>query len=256
VKTKKFRLNPKITKIYLVSVGKTALDLLDLTLLTKSIVMKAIKLFTTALLIGATSVAFAQKTKITKGDFSELKGQKEVNLEFDYAQAQARGGAPFANWKAQSEQDWLQQIVDKKNEKEAGTGDDWKKRWEAAKDGPFPSNFETKMAEMWKGTLVKRGLSDAKYTIRIKITYMDPGFSIGVSASDAYLSAIIEVVEGDNVTSSLTMDQIKGASAAKFIPGGAIAAAVDGATFERRLGESYEKMAKSLYAKVLKKALK
>ena len=72
---------------------------------------------------------------------------------------------------------------------------------------------------------------------------MDPGYSMGTSATDAYLSAIIEVKETgtDNVTSSLTMDQIKGASAAKFIPGGAIAAAVDGATFEKRLGESYEK---------------
>ena len=220
--------------------------------------MKTIKFLTAALLISATTVAFAQKTKITSGDFKELKGQTEVNVEFDYSQAQARGGAPFAKWKAQPEQDWLQQIVDKKNEKEVGIGDDWRKRWEAAKPGAFEPNFETKIAEMWKGANVKRGLSGAKYTIKIKVTYMDPGFSIGVSTSDALLSAIIEVVEtgSGNVTSSLTMDNIKGASAAKFIPGGAIAAAVDGATFERRLGESFEKMGKSLYAKVLKKAFK
>ncbi len=52
------------------------------------------------------------------------------------------------------------------------------------------------------------------------------------------------------------MDQIKGASAAKSIPGMAIVAAIDGMTFEKRLGESFEKMAKSFYAKVLKKAFK
>jgi hypothetical protein len=52
------------------------------------------------------------------------------------------------------------------------------------------------------------------------------------------------------------MDQIKGASAAKSIPGMAVVAAIEGMTFEKRLGESFEKMAKSLYAKVLKKAFK
>ncbi len=220
--------------------------------------MKTIKLFALAVLVSAATNVLAQKTKITKGDFKELKGQTEVNVVWDYSEAQARGGSPFAKWKALPEAEWLQKIVDKKNEKEAGTGNDWKKRWEAAKPGNFESSFETKMADEWKGTTVKRGLKSAKYTLRIKVTYMDPGFSMGVSASDAYLSGIIEVVETgtDNVTSSLTMDQIKGASAAKSVPGMGVVAAIEGMTFEKRLGESFEKMAKSLYRKVLKKAFK
>jgi hypothetical protein len=220
--------------------------------------MKTIKVFATLALIAATTVAFAQKTKVTKGDFTELKGQTEVNVVWDYSEAQVRGGSPFANWKALPEAEWLQKIIDKKNEKEAGTGDDWKKKWEAAKPGSFEPSFETKMADMWQGATVKRGLDNAKYTIRIKVTYMDPGYSVGVSASDAWLSGIIEVVETgtDNVSSSLTMDMIKGASAAKSIPGMAVVAAIEGMTFEKRLGESFEKMAKSLYAKVLKKAFK
>lgn len=222
--------------------------------------MKTVKLLSTAVLIAATSVAFAQKTKVKKGDFTELKGQDKVNVTWDYSEAEARGGGPFAKWKAQPESEWLQKIVDKKNEKEAGKGDDWKKRWEDAKTGPFAGNFETKMAEMWEGALVKRGLDDAKYTLNIKVTYLDPGYSTGTGATDAFLSAIIEVKETgtDNVTSYLTMEQIKGASAAKYIPGvgGAIAGGIEGATFEKRLGESYEKMAKSLYKKVLRKAFK
>ena len=220
--------------------------------------MKTIKLIALAVLVSASSSVLAQKTKITKGDFKELKGQTEVNVVWDYSEAQVRGGSPFAKWKALPEAEWLQKIVDKKNEKEAGTGDDWNKKWEAAKPGSFEPSFEVKMADMWKGATVKRGLDNAKYTIRIKVTYMDPGYSVGVSASDAWLSGIIEVVETgtDNVISSLTMDQIKGASAAKSIPGMAIVAAIEGMTFEKRLGESFEKMAKSFYAKVLKKAFK
>jgi hypothetical protein len=220
--------------------------------------MKTMKSVVLMALIAASSSVFAQKIKVTKGTFSELKGQTEVNVVWDYSQAQARGGAPFANWKAQPESAWLKQIVDKKNEKEAGTGDDFNKRWQAAKPGPFETNFEIKVAELWTGVTCKRGLTNAKYTIRIKVTYIDPGFSMGVSASDAWLSGIIEVVETgtDNVSSSLTMDMIKGASAANNIPGMAVVAAIDGLTFEKRLGESFEKMGKSLYLKVLKKALK
>ena len=221
--------------------------------------MQPIKLFVLAVLVSAASNVVAQKTKITSGTFSELKGQTEVNVVWDYSEAQVRGGSPFAKWKALPEAKWLQKIVDKKNEKEAGTGDDWNKKWEAAKPGSFEPSFEIKMAEMWKGATVKRGLENAKYTIRVKVTYMDPGYSVGVSVSDAWLSGIIEVVETgtNNVSSSLTMDQIKGASATKGMGGAfAVVSAIDGATFEKRLGESFEKMAKSFYAKVLKKAFK
>ena len=153
--------------------------------------MKTIKLIALVVLVSASSSVLAQKTKVTKGDFKELKGQTEVNVVWDYSEAQVRGGSPFAKWKALPEAEWLQKIVDKKNEKEAGTGDDWNKKWEAAKPGSFEPSFEVKMADMWKGATVKRGLDNAKYTIRIKVTYMDPGYSVGVSASDAWLSGII-----------------------------------------------------------------
>ena len=222
--------------------------------------MKTIKLVTVAVLVCATTVAFGQKTKITSGTFSELKDQKEVNIVFDYSALECVGGAPFSK-KAKPEAEWLDEMRTKKNEKEAGTGDDWVKRWNTAKTEAFEPNFEIKIAEEWKDAVVKRGLDNAKYTLVVRVLYTDPGYSIpGVSSADAWLSAGIDVVEtgSDNVISSLTMERIPGASAGKYIPGigGAIAGAVDSATFEKRLGESYEKMAKSFYKKVLKKAFK
>jgi len=42
--------------------------------------MKTIKLFAVAALVAVASNSFAQKTKITKGTSSELKGQTEVNV--------------------------------------------------------------------------------------------------------------------------------------------------------------------------------
>jgi len=115
------------------------------------------------------------------------------------------------------------------------------------------------MSQEWEGTTVKRGLDNAKYTIVIKVLYTDPGYSIGVSSADAFLNAGIAVVEteSDKELSSLTMTGIKGAAPGKGIPGvGGMMSAMGSLTFEQRLGESYEKMAKSFYRKVLKKAFK
>lgn len=221
--------------------------------------MKTIKLLALAASVAISGSVFAQKIKITQGTFAELKGQTEVNVVFDYSELTCAGGAPFASTKPKPEAEWLGAIVLKKNEKEAGTGDDFKKRWEAAKPGPFESSFEVKLAEDWTGVTCKRGLNNAKYTFVVKLRYADPGFSMGVSTADAWLSATIELVETGTktVSSSLTMDQIKGAQAGSNAPGGfGMIAAVGGLTFEKRLGESFEKMGKSLYGKVLKKALK
>lgn len=220
--------------------------------------MKTLKLITLALGIILSGSAFAQKTKITKGDFTELKGQTEVNVEFDYTDLECVGGAPFSK-KAKPEADWIAEMKGKKNDKEAGTGDAWEKRWQAAKTGAFEPNFEIKMSEEWKGTTVKRGADNAKYTVIVHVLYTDPGFSIGISSSDAWLNVAMDVVEtgSDKVISSLTMDKIKGAAPGKGIPGaGGMISAMGSLTFEQRLGESYEKAAKSFYRKVLKKAFK
>lgn len=217
--------------------------------------MKTIRLIAILTLAVCTTSVFAQKTKITTGNFAELKGQTEVNLTFDYSDLECVGGAPFSK-KKKPEAEWLEEMREKKNNKEAGTGDDWVKRWNTAKRASFEPNFEVKMSEMWKGTTVKRGLDNAPYTMVIKVLYTDPGYSIGVSSSDAWVNAEISVKENTsgNTTSSLSMTNIKGASATKNIPG--MPVDIGGMTFEKRLGESYEKMAKSLYKKVLKKAFK
>ena len=217
--------------------------------------MKTIKLFAVAVLVAAAGNVLAQKTKITSGTFAELKGQKEVNVVFDYSDLECVGGAPFSK-KKKPEAEWIAEMKNKKNEKEAGAGDDWEKRWQTAKTASFEPNFETKISQEWKGTMCKRGLDNAKYTLVIKVLYTDPGFSIGISSSDAWLNTEISVVEtgSDKAISSLTMTGIKGASATKSIPG--MPVDIGGMTFEKRLGESYEKMAKSLYRKVFKKAFK
>ena len=77
--------------------------------------MKTIKLFALAVLVSAAGNVLAQKTKITSGTFAELKGQKEVNVVFDYSALECVGGAPFSK-KAKPEAEWIAEMKNKKNE--------------------------------------------------------------------------------------------------------------------------------------------
>jgi len=72
-----------------------------------------------------------------------LKGQSEVNLVFDYTGLECVGGAPFSK-KKKPEAEWIKEMKDKKNEKEAGTGDDWVKRWETAKTALLSQTSKSK----------------------------------------------------------------------------------------------------------------
>ena len=57
--------------------------------------MKRISYLKVMLLIAVSGSTYAQKTKITKGDFSELKDHNEVNVVFKYDKLECVGGAPF-----------------------------------------------------------------------------------------------------------------------------------------------------------------
>lgn len=62
----------------------------------------------------------AQKMKV-KGDMSSLKDVSKIDLEFTYDN--------MSVGKYDSEDEYLQERVEKKNEKEPGTGNEWREAW-------------------------------------------------------------------------------------------------------------------------------
>lgn len=204
----------------------------------------------TVLALGSVLSASAQKTKLEEGDFSALKGQTEVNVVFDYSDIKV-------GRKMKPEAEYLAEKVAEMNQKEPGEGDKYKQRWIAARTTHYAPNFETLIAKTLPGVSVKTTNSTAKYTLLIVTTYTEPGFSMGVSSSDAVVNAEIRLVETgvkDKVLGRLSMNGILGKSATKSMPGMPID--TGGLTFEKRVGEAYEKMGKSLGSWLSKNAMK
>lgn len=153
--------------------------------------MKTIKLGLFTLLVGITSVVTAQKITILDGSLNSLKGQKIINVEYDWTNSKV---GKFAN-----EQEYIDKKTKEYNEKEAGKGTKWAESWKGDKTGRFEPEFE-KLFNKYTG---KTGLylgneKTGKYTAIVKTTFIEPGFNIYVTKKPASVDLTIKIVETDN----------------------------------------------------------
>jgi hypothetical protein len=166
-------------------------------------------------LLGILAIAFvlplagnAQKLKLTKGSLAPLKGQKEVLLEFDYSS--------FAVGKFKNEADYKAKKIEEYNKKEAGRGDKWSESWETDKTSRFPEKFVTLYNKFSKGFKVSEGASGAKYKMVVGLTFLEPGFNVGVSSKPASANFVIryyEVANPETVVAEVTVIGAPGSTA-------------------------------------------
>ncbi len=129
----------------------------------------------------------AQKLKFDKGDFKELKGQKEVNVSFEY---------DMSVGKFDKEADYVAEKVAEKNEDERGTGDAWKEKWITdRKDKYEPKFFELFNIGLEKNKFEGYTNDNAKYTFVIRTTHLEPGWNVGVMRRSAHINVEIELIE-------------------------------------------------------------
>ena len=141
--------------------------------------MKIKSLIISSLLLVSATVTFGQKIAVKSGNLNFLKGQKKINIEYDYSN--------MGVGKFEKEEDYIKEKVAKLNEKEAGTGDKWRENWVADRQ----SRFEPKFEELFNKSLAKNNLAggdfdDAEYTLILKTTFTEPGFNVGVARKNAY----------------------------------------------------------------------
>jgi hypothetical protein len=188
-------------------------------------------------LLFSTQDLTAQKVKVENGKFDALKGQSKVNVSYSY---ENMGVGKF-----EKEEDYLNEKVTEKNEDEAGTGDEWKRKWMDDRESRFEPKFEELMNEYLKeeGVMVGR-YPDAKYTLVIHTTFTEPGFNVGVMRRPAYINANIHLVETANMKQDIAMAKVE------KVPG----RDAMGFDFDTgyRLQESYAKLGKT-FAKYLTK---
>jgi hypothetical protein len=181
--------------------------------------MKTIKfgLFALAAVCLSASVN-AQRLKITDGDLDALKNETKINMAFTYDN--------LSVGKYKDESDYVAKKTDEYNKKESGRGDRWAKEWVADRKNRFEPQF-IELFEKYSDMKVSGSANDAKYTLLLKTTTMEPGFNVGVMRRNAEIDGEIWIMEAasQKVICKIKMDNAKGRDfwGADFDTGGRIA---------------------------------
>ena len=186
-------------------------------------------------------IAFGQKTDMYMGSMDALKGQAKVNLAYDYSDMSV---GDF-----DKEADYVKEKTADRNKDEAGSGDEWARKWVEDRKNRFEPKFEELFNAYLEGSGLKGGdYPDAAYTLVVKTTHTEPGWNVGVMRRPANINADIWLVEtGKN-------DKALGKFSLTKVPG----RDVWGYDFDTgsRLEEAYAKTGKEMAQYLVKKVLK
>lgn len=186
-----------------------------------------------------TTLGYSQKVKVTQGDFKNLKGITEYNLVFDYSNLSIP--------KYKSEEEFLEDKMNKRDEKEEGKGENFKESWFNDRPARYEPKFIESFNKRFDGDVkVDRGLDDAEYTMKVHTTMLYAGYNVGVMRQNSKLEATISVyktADPSQVIFSADYTKVEGS--------GAMGYDYDSGY---RISEAYAKLAKSLASDINKKA--
>lgn len=184
--------------------------------------------------------SIAQDMDVKKGDFKFLKGEKELNVEFNYSDLK------LMKDNLTNEQ-YVEERVKDLNEKSKGNGNAWKKKWEASPQMIWNPKFMELLNKVYgneKNVTVEEGLTSAKYTLIVDVVWIYPGWDVAMMKKPAKVSTVLRFVETANKSNVLLEIQSDEAPGDQW-----------GNNFsnESRIGEGFAKTAKSLGKMMLKK---
>jgi hypothetical protein len=183
---------------------------------------------------------FAQKSKVEEGDWKNLKGIANYNLVFDYSDLEIP--------KYKSEEAFLKDKMDKREDKKKGDGERFKKSWFADRENRYEPKFIESFNKRWKNNEVQvdKDLTDAEYTMKIHTTFMYAGYNVGVMRQNSKIDARLTVYKNDNPSAILF--QVK---YTKAEGNGAFGNDYDSGY---RISEAYAKLAKTFASNLSKKS--
>jgi hypothetical protein len=179
------------------------------------------------------------KVMLESGDAKEFKTHPVINLKVTYDDLKV---GDF-----NSEAQYTKKKVKDLNSKESGKGDTWLMKWENAKENVWPERFElmyNKVLEKKANLKCDRNSTENEYTLMVNVTFIEPGFNVGVASKPAAASFEFNLVKTSNPSESLAKLYVNN------VPG----AQAMGYDFDSdtRVGESFAKGAKMLAAYILK----
>ena len=171
--------------------------------------MKKLTLLSIALLV-STMFASAQKVTIESGSMPSLAGEKALKLVYDYSEMEMG--------KYGSEADYTKKKVADLNAKTPGRGDKWLEGWNGNKENRYHPKFETLINKVIakSGCEASQTAKEGKYTLRVKIITLFPGWNIGISKAPAYCTYRFELMEnGSNgkIVCTMMLKNVAGSQA-------------------------------------------
>ncbi|MGB1307308.1 MAG: hypothetical protein ACPG6B_00255 [Oceanihabitans sp.] len=197
------------------------------------------KLVSITFLLFFTTIMVGQKAKVLEGDWKSLKGNATYNLVFDYSDLEIP--------KYKNEEEFLKDKMKKRDDKNPGTGEKFKKSWFADRENRYEPKFIESFNKRWKNDEVQVGknLESAEYTIKVHTTFMYAGYNVGVVRKNSKIDAVISVYkngEPNNVIFKVKYTKAEG--------NGAFGNDYDSGY---RISEAYAKLAKTFAAHLKKK---
>ena len=141
-----------------------------------------------------TSSAQSQVFKTASGSLESISGVERYNVIFEYAE-------DLEVPKYRSEEIFLEEHSKKKNTKEFGSGEVFKNLWFSNREKLFEPKFiqEFNFFNLKeKQVTLAKNVSDAKYTIVIRTSLIDPGNSNFFFKKDARIEVTIRVYKSDS----------------------------------------------------------
>ena len=194
------------------------------------------------LFLCVTLAVTAQDFQEERGNLSFLKDQKVVNVEFKYDNLRLMKDNV-------TEKEYVDERREFLNNRNKGEGDNWLKKWEGAREAFWEPKFLDLMRRTVtesKGIVFQKDAPQAPYTLIVDAQWIYPGWDAYVMKQKAKVTTVLSFVETNNKENVLY--QIRSIEA----PGDQIG---HNYSNELRIGEGFEKTAKS-FGKLIVKRLK
>lgn len=158
------------------------------------------------LLIAASATLTAQEINKTGGKPEVLKEIDSMNIEFDYSRLTVGEMGREANYVKRKRDDY--------NKKEPGRGDAWVIAW----NNDRPRAYEPKFMELFNENSERQIVRDStsRYTMIFKVTFIEPGFNVGIKRKKASVNGDIWIVETANRKKALLKYHIEDATSKTF----------------------------------------
>ena len=160
-------------------------------------------------LIAKTALTYSQKFTTDEGDIDNIKGISNYSIVFEYS-----SDLEIPNYN--SEKDFLEFQVNKREKKETGSGEKFRKLWFENRINIYEPKFieQFNLFKLKKRKInVGKNNANASHIMVVKISFIYPGYDVGVYEEEAKLGVKITVHKNqdpDNILYSTKTFRIHG----------------------------------------------